>query len=242
MTTNPKIKTDIQRLDVGSALVDLWSIDTTIFGGGIYYFTPMTDDGNQPVVFNGITYFPLPVEVEGMEVIGDGRLPRPKLRVANVVLTFVGLLNAHNDAVGAKVTRIRTFQKYIDGHSGADSNAQFPADIFFIEQKLKQNKLMVEWELVSPLDIGGKVLPRLQAISFCCHRYRFYSGGSLNYSSATCPYTGTGYFSESGDATTVDQDKCGKKLSDCELRYPSPTDILPFKGFPMVGQVGRAYL
>jgi lambda family phage minor tail protein L len=272
MATNEKIKSDIQRLDVGSALVDLWSIDTTFIGGSIYYITPMTEEptavapsdsytaddgldttfdpdspfwstsGTLPVRFNGRDYLPLPLEVTGMEVIGDGRLPRPRLKVANVGLTFVGLLNAHNDAVGSKVTRIRTFQKYIDGHSEADANAQFPADVFFIEQKITQNKYMIEFELVSPLDIGNTMLPRLQTTSYCSHRYRLFKDGGFNYTTATCPYVGAGCFNSSGEATTADLDKCGKKLSDCELRFSLATDVLPFKGFPMIGQIGRAYL
>lgn len=240
MATNSKIKADIQRLDVGSSLVSLYALDASAIGGAVYYFTPMTD-GGKPVVFNGITYYPLPVEITGMEVTGDGRLPRPRMRVGNVLLTFVGLVNACNDAVGAKVTRLRTFAKYIDGHSAADANAQFPADVFYIEQKISQNKELIEWELVTPLDIGNMMIPRFQAITYCQHRYRIYVAGELSYDYATCPFNGERYFTAAGEMTSADKDVCGKKLSDCELRYPLASDQLPFKGFPGVGQVGRAY-
>jgi lambda family phage minor tail protein L len=252
MATNESIKTDIQRLDVGSELVDMYSLDATIFGGAVYYFTPMTDpvitdvDGvktirNEAVVFNGITYLPIPVEFSGMETPGDGTLPRPRMKVSNVTLTFLGLINAYQDAVGAKVTRIRTFRKYIDGHAGADATAQFPADIFYIEQKLMQTKYFIEWELVSPLDIGNKMLPRNQVLSSCGHAYRVWKDGAFVTTYATCPYAGTNYFTASGVVTTDNLDKCGKRLSDCELRYPLTTDQLPFKGFPGVGLIGRQY-
>ena len=240
MVTNSKIKNDIQRLDVGSELVELYVLDAMVLGGDLYPFTPMTE-GGQAVVFNGLTYYPLPVQFEGMEVTGDGRLPRPRMRVANVNLTFVGLVNAYNDAVGAKVTRIRTFRKYIDGHAEADANAQFPADVFFIEQKVLQTKTYIEWELVSPLDIGSLMLPRNQCIAYCQNRYRIWKDGAFSYLRATCPYTGVGYFKEDGSPTVAGSDRCGKRLSDCELRYPLPTDQLPFKGFPGIGQVGGAY-
>ena len=239
MTTNTKIKTDIQKLDVGSEMVDLYILDATNLGGTTYYFTPMTDSGSN-VEFGGITYVQLPVEFEGMEVTGDGRLPRPKMRVANVNLTFVAFVNAYRDGIGAKVSRIRTFKKYIDGQVGADSSAQFPQDIYYIEQKIMQNKYFIEWELVAPIDIGDRTLPRNQVLPYCQHRYRIYDGG-LVYTYATCPYTGSNYFKRNGSSTTIDLDVCGKKLSDCELRYSLDSDQLPFKGFPLIGQIGAAY-
>lgn len=242
MTTNEKIKSDIQKLDIGSELVELFSLDATILGGEVYYFTPQTEN-NSAIVFNGITYLPLPVEITGMEITGDGRLPRPRLKVANVGLTFVGLINYCNDAIGCKVTRTRTFRKYIDGHSGADSNAKFPADVFYIEQKISQNKFQIEWELVSPIDIGNKKIPRGQVLNTCSHFYRMYVDGLFDYTHATCPYAGSSYFKSDGTITitTASNDNCGKRLSDCELRYPLKTDQLPFKGFPGIGMVGRVY-
>lgn len=241
MATNSKIKADIQKLDVGSELVELFCLDASPLGGPVHYFTSMTDEGGSPVQFNGIIYAPLPVRITGMEITADGRLPRPKMEVSTVLLTFVALVNSYNDGVGCRVTRIRTFSKYIDGHAEADSNAQFPQDVFYIEQKTLQTKTIIEWELVSPLDIGNARLPLYQTTSYCCHTYRLYTGGSMSYDNATCPYNGGSYFKEDGSTTTIANDACGKKLSDCELRYPLSSDQLPFKGFPSIGQVGRAY-
>lgn len=238
--TNTKIKTDIQSLAPGSEMVDLYILDATILGGAVYYFTPMTEGGTN-IEFNGVTYIQLPVEITGLQLTGDGTLPRPKMKVANVNLTFVAFVNSYRDGIGAKVTRLRTFRKYIDGHAGADANAQFPQDIFYIEQKVTQNKYMIEWELVSPIDIGNKQIPKNQVLSYCQHRYRIYKDSTSDYTYATCPYTDTNYFKEDGSTTTIALDKCGKKLSDCELRYPLDSDQLPFKGFPGTGQIGRAF-
>lgn len=240
MATNGSIKTEIQKLNLDSALVELYILDATNYGGALYYFTPQVEGGSN-IVFNGVTYIELPVEFTGMEVTGDGRLPRPHMKVANIFLTFVGLVNAYQDGVGCKVTRLRTFQKYLDGHTGADANAQFPVDVFYIEQKLTQNKHFIEWELVAPIDIGDKMLPRNQALAYCSHMYRIVVDGGFDNSYATCPWRGTTYFDAEGLPTTQELDKCGKKLSDCELRYPPATTQLPFKGFPGIGQVGRAY-
>jgi lambda family phage minor tail protein L len=239
MATNTKIKTDIQKLDVGSEIIDLYILDTTSLGGSIAYFTPMTEGGSN-VVFCGVTYIQLPCEITGMEIKGDGTMPRPRIKVANVFLTFVGMVNAYQDGIGSKVTRIRTFKKYLDSQVTADSAAQFPKDIFYIEQKVTQTKHFIEWELVSPMDIGQKKIPKNQVLAYCQHRYRIYDSG-FDYTLATCPYSGTDYFDSSGASTTIDGDKCGKTLSDCELRYSAASDELPFKGFPVVGQIAQKY-
>ena len=240
MTTNQKIKSDIQRLSIGSELVDLYSIDATALGGSVSFFTPAVSGGSN-LVFNNVEYIQLPVEITGLESTGDGRLPRPRLKVSNINLTFIAFINAYNDGLGAKVTRLRTFKRYLDDQVDADPSAIFPTDVFYIEQKLSQNKYTIEWELVTPVDFGNRFLPKNQVLQYCQHRYGLYTDGAFDYSIATCPYTGTGYFKYDGTSTTAANDMCGKKLFDCKLRYTASGDQLPFKGFPVVGQVGAAY-
>lgn len=240
MATNAKIKNDIQQLDIGSDLIDLFEIDATDLGGGISYLTPMTDGDGGNIDFNGNTYIALPMQVEGMEILGDGKLPRPTLSISNISLAFIGLINTYQDGIGAKVTRLRTFKKYLDGAAGADPSAEFPRDVFYIEQKIVQTKNVIQWELVAPIDIGNQMIPRHQALPYCQHRYRIYDSG-FDYTLATCPYTGTDYFNGAGEAVTIAADSCGRKLSDCELRYSAADDQLPFKGFPVVGQISQGY-
>ena len=50
-------------------------------------------------------YFPIAVEAEGFEVLGDRRLPRPKLRVANTDFMITALLQKYNDFINAKIIR-----------------------------------------------------------------------------------------------------------------------------------------
>jgi lambda family phage minor tail protein L len=37
----------------------------------------------EPLVWQDVRYDPVPVECEGFEIIANGRLPRPKIRIAN---------------------------------------------------------------------------------------------------------------------------------------------------------------
>lgn len=240
MATNAKIKTDIQKLNINSDLVELYVLDATALGGSVYYFTPGTLSGTA-ITFNGVEYSPLPVEITDIEWNGQGSLPRPKMRVSNTNLTFGAFVTSYNDGIGAKVTRKRTFRKYLDEMAEADPDAEFPEDIFYIEQKTAQNKYTIEWELISAVDFEDKYLPKNQVLEYCPHRYRVMSDEGFDYTDVTCPYTGTDYFTENGVTTTSGNDKCGKRFRDCRLRYPLDTDELPFKGFPTVGQVSRRY-
>ena len=244
MTTNEEIKKDIQELNQGSPFIELYSLDATVLGDTVYYFTPGVLGGSY-IKFNGVSYNPMPVEASGFEYDGEGKMPRPKIQVANINLTFVATINAYDDLVGATVTRTRTFQKYLDGQSEADPTAQFPHDTFIIERKTKQNKFMIEWELKAAIDIETVLFPRGQVLEVCTRRYRSWDSDESIFVypdvSIVCPYTGSNYFNDEGDVTTEDLDKCGKKLIDCKLRYPLTTDVLPGYFCPGIGKIGYPY-
>lgn len=68
---------------------------------------------NADIVWAGNTYQQLPIEAEGFEYTGNNQLPRPKLRVSNILGTITALITA-TPLEGAKVTRIRTMARYLD--------------------------------------------------------------------------------------------------------------------------------
>jgi len=235
MATNQKIKEDITKLNVGSPLVDLYKLDLTPIGGTTYYFSKGPIDG-EIIYFNSVPYPPIPVETEGFEYPGNGKMPRPILRLSNILMTFLSTVIDYNDMVGAILTRRRTFRKYLDGESNADPYAQFPTDVYYVETKKRQNKNLIEWEMICALDLENLLVPKRQCLNVCSHRY------STTESWATCPYDGSeGYFDDEGNVTNLAGDMCGKKLFDCKLRYPGDNDKLPFRAFPGVGGVPGVY-
>ena len=236
MTYNAKIAKSNQTAAPGQ-LIHLYELDLTDLGGGISYFTENTLSGSS-VYFNGVEYVPIDCETEGWELTGD-QPPRPKFRIANTSKALMSEIYAYEDLLGAKVTRRRTYRKYLDGEAEADSNAQFPVDIFVVQQKTAQNKIYVEWELSAYIDQSNVKLPKRHRLrDTCTHRYRSWTGSVFSYTNATCPYTGTNYFKRDGSVTTAANDNCGKKLSDCKLRYPNRmTDELPTRSFPSVAKV-----
>lgn len=109
------------------------------------------------------------------------------------------------------------------GNPTADPTQEFPADVWFIEQKTAETNEVVEFELASALDLQGQMLPRRQIIANLC---------SFTYKGPYCNYTGTGKF-DGNDQPVTDPalDTCSKRLSGCTARFGA-TEVLNFGGFP----------
>jgi len=146
-----------------SEYIELFILDCSTVGGGIFRFTPATNYGTT-VVYGGNSYVPLPIKTEGWEWSSTGAPPRPTLTVSNVNKFLQGAVQTMGDIVGAKLTRIRTFRQFLDGQPGADVNAKFPDDVYLIEQKTTHNKMEISWILSSVLDRPGLKLPRRQIL------------------------------------------------------------------------------
>jgi lambda family phage minor tail protein L len=239
MNINTKIKTDIQGLTPGD-IVYLFDVDATSIGGDEYHFCPYTLSGTA-VVFNSITYVPLDCEVDGFELKGEGQLPRPKIKVSNTNLVFASVSIELNDLIGAKVTRRRTFKKYLDGQPEADPTAQFPIDVYYINRKVTHNKFYIEWELAAAMDFENYLVPKKLFLRDKCTRiYRYYVDGGFDYANVTCPYAGTNYYTAEGATTTAANDVCGRELYDCRLRFGNNNE-LPFGAFPGLSRIGFPY-
>ena len=100
-----------------------------------YYFhngasSNTTADQFVDIKFGGQIYKQMPIQAEGFEYKGGakGGLPRPTMRVSNLFNTITAILNevnittAGNDLAGAKLTRVRTLERFIEAESfGTDS-------------------------------------------------------------------------------------------------------------------------
>ena len=219
-----------------NAIIELFQLhlDATLHGSSdIYYFHNGVNaavTGN--VVWNGQTYRRLALEATGFDYSSSGSLPRPKLAVSNIgseitaILIAINKITTGNDLGGAKVVRIRTLKKYLDGEAGADPHAKFPDEIWYVDRKSNENRAVVEFELASKFDLVGVMLPRRQVIANVCQW--IYRGGE-------CGYTGSNYFNTQDQVVgTLAQDACGKRISSCKLRFGATAE-LPFGSFPGAG-------
>lgn len=153
------------------------------------------------VYWQGIPYRALPIEVEGFEYNGNGQLPRPKVRVSNLlgsisaILLGVNEITPGNDLTGAKFIRIRTLSRFLDPVNfegdvnpyGTPANEEMPREIYYIDRKSLENRNVVEFELAAVFDLAGVRAPKRQVIANICQ---------WKYRSAECGYTGANYFDE----------------------------------------------
>ena len=137
------------------------------------------------IIFNGNSYQRVAVKVEGFEDTSKGTIPRPTLTFSNLggitkdttVMTMSDFLNVvntvtpGNDLLNAKVTRLLPLASSLDNHNFVnDSNpfsdpvGQPSADklqdrIYYIDRKAVENRQIVQFELVSVLDLQNKKIP-----------------------------------------------------------------------------------
>lgn len=233
---------DIQQLEPGQ-LVQLIEIDGTSFGmedilrfhalnissEGWAAFAP----GNLPaIIWQGNQYDPYPYELKGVELSSTGSQPTPTLSVGNVGNYVTALCLQYDDLVKAKVKIHTTLVKYLDAANWTAGNPNAsPADervqLFYVNEKSKETRSQVDFELCSSFDVQSLQLPSRQITPVCtwCMRGWYRTGTG-------CDYNGTNYFLKDGTPTADPSlDVCGGRLSDCQLRFGSENPM-PFGGFP----------
>ena len=230
---------ELQKL-TPSSIIELFELSLDVTRHGVattYRFhagTNAKDGGN--LIWAGNTYTAMPIEADGFEYTGTGQLPRPKIRVSNILGTITSvLLGLPRGLEGAKVTRIRTFARYIDAvnftgnvnpFGTPDSTAFFPLEIFYIDRKSAETRDVVEFELASAFDLSDVRAPKRQVTANVCQWV---------YRGADCGYNGNNYYDENDNVVaTLAQDVCGKKLSSCTKRFGNKVN-LPYGAFPGIG-------
>lgn len=228
-----------------SSIIELFELElvTSLHGSNtVYRFHAGSNmNANGELVWNSNSYQRFPVEATGFEYTGTGSLPRPTIKVSNILGSITSILltvnntTAHNDLTGAKLTRIRTMARYIDAANFSDNTnpygtpdptAEFPREVYYVARKATENRQLVEFELAAAFDLAGVRAPKRQCIQNICQWV---------YRSTECGYTGTNYYTANDEAvSSASSDVCGKRLSSCKLRFGSTAE-LPYGSFPGIG-------
>ena len=147
------------------------STDVTRFHSGVGM------NSNASIIWQGNTYTKFPIIAEGFEYRGRGALPRPTITVSNVLGTITALMASvntttpFNDLQGAKFIRHRTLSQFLDAANfpsninpfgTPSSSTELPQEIYFINRKTLENREVVQFELVSSLDLEGVTAPKRQ--------------------------------------------------------------------------------
>lgn len=225
------ITSESQKAELSEYVV-LWDLDLTQLGDTVYHFVLGSLDPS-PVLFGGITYTPFDVDADGFEWSGTGQPATPTLRFSTTNVAVTALINTYKDLCGAKVTRTRTFRKFLDDGVSANPNEYFTKDVYYINTKTAEDKYSVTFELTSFMDQQGTMLPRGQITVYCRAIYRKWNGTSfvVHPSDIACPYTGTNYYTQDNVSTTAANDSCSKLVPGCKQRFGANAE-LPFMGFP----------
>ena len=145
---------------------------------------------NKSIYWQGKEYIAAPIQAEGFEINSAETTPTPRLKITtnSQGVESLALLKRKifemGELVGAKVTRIRTFLKYLDRQNfpsssiapigfSPDSNAEFPRDVFYVDRKSNEDKFSIEYTLATLMDVEGVMLPlRMVTSNTCTFMYR----------------------------------------------------------------------
>lgn len=156
------------------------------------------------IIWQGKEFYPAPIQAEGFDISSRGVLPTPKLHMIvdsredhiESLSSIRKISREYGDIIGSKITRIRTFLKYIDKENfykagsyvnpglktgdiilpndfEPDPYAELPRDIFYVERKTNESPTEISFELSSLIDVEGIKLPRRVITSTkCSFKYR----------------------------------------------------------------------
>ena len=212
-----------------SAELYVFILDATACGGGITNIAPEPNVLGTSMVWQGVSYTAMPIQVEGFEWSSKGILPRPKLKVAALDGLIGGMVRDYGDLVGVTVTVKHFFARHLDAvnfpggvNANADPTACWPDEPWIIERKTQEDTVggIIEWELSTPMDQQNAMIPKERITANVC-----------GWQDATiCPFSVGGL--------------CGKKLANCTthsttdgLGLPAFTGGLPFSGEPGTARV-----
>lgn len=126
------------------------------------------------------------------------------------------------------------FELVLPTDISSDFSADFPEDIYYIERKVKENKIFVELELASSMDVEGVNLPSRKLVQNSC---------PWKYKGTECTWSSSIVFVKKNDSysgASAANDDCGKTVESCKMRFgynsadlSNPLNVeLPFGGFP----------
>lgn len=153
-----------------------------------FRFHSGTNELTKDIIWNGNKYFASAIDVEGFEANSMGRLPRPKVTVANTDYIISNILRDYSDFRNGKFVRVRIFLKNLDNENFEGNENPFgnpnplsyiSKEKYIVSQKLIENKQVVQFELITPFDLQSlETSSRLIMGRYCYWQYR---GIGCNY-------------------------------------------------------------
>lgn len=224
----------LQRLYPGE-IVTLVEIDGTKFGAQVYrlhnenvQYTPeeimqAVQSGTLPpkeIRFMGEAYGARPFGITGISFSSTGKAGKPKLKLSNADSQVSALIRSYNGMMQAKVTIWVTAKEFMQP-DGSVKEGAYRKLVYYIERPSYCNNSVAEFELTSPYDMDGVMIPPrvTQAVCYWAMRGWYRSGKG-------CAYNGSRMFDKDNNPVTdPSQDACPGTVTACKLRFGSDQEL-----------------
>ncbi len=192
MSLNPSALLQLYEINVGDLGFNAGIISETEVSLGvntIFRFHNSINLTTNSLFWQGNEYIAAPIIAQGFETSLKGSPVTPSLSisVSDEGIPQLTMLKQRikqlGDIVGAKLTRIRTFARFIDAANFfnqippqnffPDPNQELPRDIYYIDRLSNENKNSISYDLTQLFEVDGITLPgRIVSESSCGWRYR----------------------------------------------------------------------
>lgn len=180
---------EINISDLGFNIGVLSQTDVAFNQNTIFRFHNSINLTNSSIFWQGNEYIAAPISANGFEMSLKGAPVTPNLSIttSDIGITQLTVLKQRidelGDIIGAKLTRIRTFARFLDASNFynqippqnffPDPNQELPRDIYYIDRLALENKNFIQYDLSSLYEVEGITLPgRIISESSCPFVYR----------------------------------------------------------------------
>lgn len=220
-------------------IITLVEVDGSKFGANVYRFhaeniayTPeelmqARETGILPpkdIIFRGDVYGARPFGISGIGFTSNGKAEKPQLSLSNLDGRVAALIRSYNGMMQAKVT-IWITQADLLGENGAVEDGAYRKMVYYIERPNFVNRDVARFDLTSPYDMDGIMIPSriTQSVCYWAQRGWYRSGKG-------CGYNGSAMFDKDNNPVSdPSQDFCAGTVTACKLRF-GPENELDFGG------------
>ena len=192
ISLNPSALITLFTIDIADLGLNAGTVSQTEAALGIntsFNFHNNVNITTNSLFWQGVEYSAAPITADGFEMNLKGAPTTPTLSisVSDDGIPQLSILKQRirdlGDIVGAKVTRIRTFARFLDASNFfnnvppqnyfPDPTQELPRDIYYIDRLSNENKNFIQYELSPLFVVEGITLPgRIISENSCPWRYR----------------------------------------------------------------------
>ena len=217
-------------------IITLIEVDGSKFGAQVYRFhgeniafTPeeilaATQPGGslkpKTIMFQGNEYGARPFGISGINFNGNGKAGKVQLTLSNIDSQVSALIRSYNGMMQARVT-IWITQKDLLDENGNVASGDFRKLVYFIESPNFVDNSIARFELTSPYDMDGIMIPAriTQSVCYWAQRGWYRSGRG-------CGYNGNRYFDkDNNQVSDPSQDVCAGTATACKLRFGDDQEL-----------------